>query len=526
MATALQPGVTTSVSTADAVPDTSRPDTQSPAYLRMLARSKKCRDLMIGLEAIRAGGEDYLGKFDQESDDSYELRQNLAALSNGFARTVLASVGMLLQQPPELGDDMPAQLKDLAENIDLAGTHLDVFAWNLFLWAIIDGRAGILVDYQRATDPGVDRSKASHAATLAIAEGKELDASDERALGLRPYWVLFQSPDIFLALRESVNGTQVLTLLVLREAVSRRVGRFGVAPVTKFRVYARTGNAITFEVWETTPGDPTGVLHEIEKPTPMRNVSEIPFSLFVAGQTIAPGEVKPCLLDLAELNIEHHQIKTDIRHLEMLACVPTIVRIGAQKDEDGNYPEVVLGPRSTLEAPQMNGVAEPIYWLTPPIDVLEPAMKTLANNEAAQGAAGLAFLAPETRAAETAEAKRIDAGAQNATLATVGRRGQDALEAAFGFTGQFIGLKSGSVTINTDFENTVMDAAMVSALGALAANGKLDLETLLTLLEGGRVLPDGTDKAAIIKRILLENARLDVSPEPDPKAKTDSELPE
>src|SRR6185436_2923447 len=92
----------------------------------------------------------------------------------------------------------------------------------------------------------------------------------------------------------------------------------------------------------------------------------------------------------------------------------------------GGYPPIITGPKGTIEAPFVAGMPEkPVYWLSPDISVLEPAMKSLQNNEAAQGAAGLSFLAPETRAAETAVAKRIDASAQNATLATVGRRGQD-----------------------------------------------------------------------------------------------------
>jgi hypothetical protein len=138
-------------------------------------------------------------------------------------------------------------------------------------------------------------------------------------------------------------------------------------------------------------------------------------------------------------------------------------------------------------------------------------MKQLQQNEAAQGAMGLAFLTPDTRAAETAEAKRIDATAENATLSSMGRRASDPLEEAFGFSAEFMSsprrqVKAGSVTIHTDFEETVMDPQTMQAFGALARDGKLSIETLLAALVKGKRLPEGFNINDELKRILTENA--------------------
>jgi hypothetical protein len=519
MATALAPGVTGSIGLTASTGDPNRPDQKSAAYLRMESRWTKCRALMAGTDAIRDGGEDYLPRFEDETDDSYAFRQQLVAVANGYARTVFATVGLILQQPPTLGDDMPKAFVDLWENIDAAGTHGDVFTRELFLNAMVDGHVGILVDYQNADDPALDRSRASAAAV----PGVQLSSDDERRLGLRPFWVKFEAPDILLMLYEPINSVRTLTLLILRETFDRKRPPFGIETVTRYRIYSLAGATVSYEVWEATAAvsnpQPVGTTRT------MRNVTQIPFVWFPAGQKLGPGETKPPLLDLADLNIEHHQIKTDIRNLESRACVPTPVRIGAQPITDaqdprvvdgtaavGDYPPLVLGPGNTIEAPHIEGVSNPVYWLTPDVTVLEPAMKTLANNEAAQGAAGLAFLTPETRAAETAEAKRIDSTAQNATLSSVARNGQDALETAAGFTAAYLNETAGSITVNTDFERTVMDAATIGALGTLAANGKLSIETLLGLLEKGKILADGFDVQAELSRILTENA----SPATDP----------
>lgn len=494
------PGSNATISTTTG--ETDRPDRVPAVYQRMQARWLKCRALMRGTEGVRELEEVALPRFEQESDDSYRFRLNLVAAANGFNRVVMAGIGMILQAPPKLGDDMPPRLAELWENIDAAGTHGDVFTRDLFLSAMVDGHVGILVDYPKVENP----------------DATSLD--DEQRLGLRPFWVRFDASDILLMLYETVNSVRTLTLLILREVVQRKRGLFGTETVTRYRIYSREGASVQYQVWEQKEGDSEP--RSMGDPAPMRNVTAIPFAFFAAGRKVSPVETVPPLLDLADLNLEHFAIKTDIRNLETLACVPTPVRVGAVKDADGNYPPLIFGPRRTIEAPELEGVQKPVYWLTPDVTVLDPAMKTLANNEAAQGAAGLAFLTPETRAAETAEAKRIDSAAQNATLVSVARNGQDALETAFDFTGQYVRLEAGSVTLNTDFEGVGLDAQMVTALGTLAANGKLSIETLLALLEKGKILAEGFDVQAEVRRILTENAL----PEPTPTDPTADPIPE
>jgi hypothetical protein len=433
---------------------------------------------------------------------------------------VIACVGLLTQTEPTLGEDMPKALKDLAEDIDRAGTAFPVFVWFFLFWAIVDGRVGILVDYPKVANP------------------EQIDASTEKRLGLRPYWTLVQSPDIFLPLYEIINGIKTLTLLILRETVQRRVGRYGVGEVTRFRIYAREQAeptpavpnppiAITSEIWESPPNDPNSI-RPLQAPTELRNVTKIPFAYFVAGTEILRGEPTPPLLSLAELVIEHHQLKTDIRHLIALACVPTLKRKGYQVRYDLDGKEirdpVILGPRAVIDVPKDGDVE----WLTPEVDVLDPAMKQLQQNEAAQGAMGLQFLTPDTRAAETAEAKRLDATAENATLASIGRRAADPLEEAWGFTAEFSSrpgapVKAGSVTIHTDFEETVMDPQTMQAFGALARDGKLSLETLLGALIKGKRLPEGFDINAEIRRIMTENVPPTVDPSTDPTAPAQGE---
>lgn len=503
MATAVSPAFTSSGGAAPPNPnatpstlpyDTDNPAIPHPAYLRMEPRWTKCRALMAGTEAIRDGGEDYLPRFESESDDSYSVRVQLAALYNGFARVVKASVGMLLQQEPVLGKDMPQPLVDLWENVDGAGTHGAVFTAQLVENGIIDGHDGIFVDYLNPDAAQLDRSRASAAATV----GSPLSADDEARLGLRPYWILVKADDVIKQLYQTIDGRRTLILLVIRENIDERVGQFGVVGRTRYRVYTNERGAITYQLWTVPIGNVRPVL--TEGPRPMRNMTRIPWSPLRTGQRLSEVETRPPLMDLADLNLQHHQVQTNLLNLEQLACVPTQVRIGAPVDENGNYPPITLGPRSTIEAPYQQGVTTPVYWHSPNVTVLEPARKTLEATEAAMGAMGLSFLAPQTRATETAQAKRIDATAQNASIATVGRATQDCLELAFQFTGEYVGVKAGSVSVNKEFENLVIEPQVMMAYVAAVKDAGFPPRLLVDAWKAGGRLPDDVD----VDQLLLE----------------------
>lgn len=445
------------------------PDVLPPAYLRMQERWQTCRDLMGGTEAIRAGGTRYLPKLESESDAAYAARRDLAALFNGFERTVLASVGMLGVQEPALGEDMPPPLVALWENIDGAGTHGAVFSAQLALEALVCGHVGIFVDAP-PTRPGLD-----------------LDTA--RRQGIRPYWVLVRAEDEVFPYWEQRAGQRRLTMLVRKAEIERRLEPFGVETLTVWYVYRRDETGVTYERWERPAN---GTLTRVHEPAPMRGLTEIPYARIVAGVELEGAETKPPLMSLADLNLEHHRTKTNILHLEELGMVPTQVRIGAERDRTtGEYPPIVLGPRNVIEAPAMPGVSQPVYWHSPPVDVLDPAMKTLAATETAMEVSGSAFLAPAQRHVETAAAKKLNARAQNATLSRVARALQDGLEFAFQHTAAYLGLESGSVVVPTNFEDTTLDPQVMTAYVAAVAQAGLPPRVLLRAWQvGGRIPAD------------------------------------
>lgn len=496
---------TTTTQTAPESLESAVPSIETAAQRRTVPRITKCRQVYQGTEAIRDGGETYLPRFTGESDALYDARRTIAALFNGYARTVLAAVGLLCEPEPVLGPDMPQQLVEMWENVTGDGMHGAVFTRHLFTTAMVDGFAGIITEYPRADDPRIDRSRASAAATAALETGAELDAADVAALGLRPYFILVKV-DECLPVYESVNGRRTLVLFIRKETVTERKGRFGLESKTRYRVYELNRNGtVTYERWSVAQTGAAPV--KDEGPTVMRNLKGIPWSPLPAGEKLGENEYKPTLLDLADLTLTHHRIATGILSLEETAFVPSLVRVGARPDKEGNYPSIETGSGNTIEAPATEGVPTPLYYLSPPVTVLEPGMKSLENCKAEMGAMGASFLAPEPRAQETATAHKMDASADRATIGTVSRGGQDCLESAFGFAGQFIGEKAGSVKVNKDFVGEGVDPALATVMITAYQAGIFDQPELRTFLWTGQ-LPETfkADDPAALRRILAMNS--------------------
>lgn len=491
----------------DVAGDANDPSVTTGAYERMKARWQKCRDCFGGTEAIRAGGTKYLAQFSAESNSAYEVRRVLAAFYNAYARTVYASVGMLLEEPPTLGDDMPEEIKQLAENVDGAGTHLNVFTRKLATAGVVDGLAGILVEHTRPDPASLDFSKASADAARAIAEKRPLSSDDEKALGMRPYFVLFKTDDVIKPLYATVNGVKTLVLLVLREITQERTGLFGLKTVTRYRVYTNDRGTIRYSLWRAPDVGGRPIVEII--PTEITNQVEIPWSPLPAGEEVASGEYKPPLLDLADVNIQYHNSLTNHLNLEALAYVPTPVRIGAKPDKDGNYPEITLGPRNTIEAPVIEGVAEPVYWLSPPVEVLDSGEKTLQRTKADMATLGAAFMSAETRAAETAEGKRIDSSAQRATLGTLSDVLKDCLERAFGFMAAYRKLKGGSVTLNQNFTGEGVDAAYIAAMLQAYTEDTITLEEFRYIVQTGQ-LPEDFNANEVTELLARSDARAEL----------------
>lgn len=451
------------------------PSTESKAVKRMRPALEIVRDLWEGPERVRAKGSVYLPKAPGEDAFDYGVRLARSVFFNAFRYTIEGMVGFVFRKDPVLTDDVPEIIRQHWENIDNAGTHGDVFAREIMQDAMIAGHAAILVEFPKT--------------------GGKQTAADEMQGAARPYWVPIRKDNIVSWRTAVVGGRTILTQLVLKECTMVPQGEFGEREQTLYRVFRNDNGKVTVDVLEVTPDKRVIRIEQMSGDYPTQD--GIPIAEIATNGSRSMFESTPPLIDLAYLNIAHYQGDSDYKYSIYKTNVPLLFAAGFQMEEGGQ--EVVIGPNSLIVQSDPNAK---LQYVAHDGAALGESRQALQDIKADMAAMGLSMLAPDKRAAETAEAKRIDKSTTDSALAVVARALQDGIERALEFHAKYLKLDSGgSIVINRDFENLTLSPQQITALSNLVARNQITLETLWKMLVDGSVLPDNfseeEEKAAL-----------------------------
>jgi hypothetical protein len=466
-----------------------RVDFQRVAYRNSLKDVEIVRDAMAGTSRLREETTKYLPRHPAEEITNYRIRLKLATYLGAVSRTVSGLAGMVFQTDPVLGPDVPDPVKEHAENIDLGGAHLDVFLQSTFEDALVAGHSFIMVDYPTVEGP--------------------ITLAEERERALRPYWVNVPKERVINWHAATEDGRTVLRDVVIREDMLKRDGVYGEKVEERYRVFRRENvaaegeeprTAVRWELWRPekdteprTAGGEGDRKFELIAGGTFGNITEIPLVPIYTRRT-GFFQSTPPLLDLANIAIAHWQLRADYRHALHMHCTPLLIVKGVEAEGD-----VEIGPNTVIKLPQ-EGEAK---YIEPSGTATGAVRQELTDMRGDMASLGLALLSPEKRAAETAEAKKIDRAQSDSALTVAARSLQDAVELALQFHAQHMGLEDGgSITVNRDFQSRVLDANQINAYRELVAAGQMSYSTLWSVLERGGALPDGFDA-------VVEEARLD-----------------
>lgn len=452
-------------------------NTPSAEYKRLAQTWHLPRTLMGGTRAMRKAATLYLPKEPAESSAAYGTRLKRTTLFNGFRKTVKDMTGKVFNKAVTLEKDVPEKLKGYAENIDLAGRHINVFARDVFYDAMQTGIAHILVDMPPALQ-GATRAQ-------------------EQAAGIRPYLCHVKCEDVIGWQTANVGGVVTLVQIRIRELVGEKDGEFGEVMVPQVRVLYPG----RWEIWrEATDGREKGNWVKVRE-----GVSSVPkitlATVYINRTGFMAGE--PPLEDLADLNVTHWQSSSDQRNILHVARVPILFGAGFSDDA-----ELTIGASSMVRNSDKDAK---LTWVEHTGQAISAGREDLKDLEFQMQTQGLQLLIPKP-GRQTATGEMRDDSKENSPLAMMAVALQDGLEAAFGFMAEYDGLgedKGGSIVVNKDFGITAGAAEDLRLLLDAVNAGQISKETFWLECQRRGLLSDSFNPEVEKDRIASEAPDLD-----------------
>jgi hypothetical protein len=403
---------------------------------------------------MRAAGDAYLPKEPREKAAAFARRLSRTVFFNGYLKTLESFVGVVFTNDITLKDDVPPGIATQCEDIDLAGTHIDVFAKQLFR-DMFEGYAFILVDEQPlATMPPV---------TLA-----GITRADSNTL--RPYWQTYKADQAINWRRARINGEDQFTQITFKEQSCEPDGEYGDKIVVRYRVFRRTdAGQVEWQLFELRKVEGQEEESIVSIGTGTTSLKRIPVA--VIGELGAP----PALLDLAYLNISHWRNCSDQENILHVTRVPMMLRKGAGSDA----PEIEIGP-TTIDIEKDGDIS----WIEINANgAMRIGREYLLDIEQRMGMMGLATLTQRAGTVITATEKKQDYKEKHSQLATMARGLKDGIEQALKFHAEYLGKDSGgSIELGVQEEELILSPQHLAVLLDAVKIGKFSLDSWLAVV--------------------------------------------
>lgn len=491
-----------------------------PNYTRPEVSTSLCdlelmADLLAGTRRMHEQATKYIRKWADEKPDVYAIRKQCETVFEGTGRTLSAATGMLFAKAPQIEWNASETIASPQwDNIDNAGTKGTVFVKRYAEACLRDGYSVIVVDHPTAPD------------------GVTVTADTEATLNLRPVWKRYDRASIINWQTAVINNQTAPILVVFQEGASVADKSYGILIVTRFRVLRlmtvtdkdtkQASTVATWTLFEQVAGSSgekaddftlhsSGVFRG--KSGALANF--LPVAIGYAGRTDAPFTATLPLLGVAWANLAHWQQATNLRFYRELCAFPQRKIMGELQQEilanGTTLPgKVRSGPGVVLRLAE-NASAE---WDELQGTSMDQLVQGITDKEQQMSKLGMSFLAKDTRAAETAEAKRLDATAENSTLATAGQGIEDAVNAAWEMHGWYLGIEKKDcplLTIARDFDSTAMDPATMAVYIQAVRDAGLPVRLLLEAWQAGGRIPPDTDLDELEMEMMAAKAASDAA---------------
>jgi hypothetical protein len=479
-----------------------------PDYDANLAAWLRARDVIVGEDAVKAGGTKYLPRLDSQSDNEYDGYKSRACFFNATSRTCDGFLGLLFRRDPEV--KLPERhagvggaLRVFTDDVDLMGTSLFTFCKGVTGEVLSVGRTGTLIDWEG----GASRT----------------GQSEQRA-----YVVRYQAEDILNWQTQRINGRNVVTLVALKEVVQSPKSKgqadadeFAVVNVEtirvlKLEVLANGETRYVVEVWVLTDGHQnnrdgnTGSMWSgffgqkstqaktkwtlMETRVPLRLGKPLPLIPFVfhGPRNALPDVDKMPLADIICVNLDHYRLDADYKHGLHFTALPTAWVSGFDKES-----ELRIGSSTAWVAETPGAVAGFLEFKGHGLSTFENAQ---TRDERLMAVLGSRMLEDTKRVGETADAIELRQAGENSILMTLALSLSDSISQVLRWVywwnstepyPEDVSEDSVLLLINTDFTAKGLTSLELTAIVSAWQAGAISQTTMFDLFRKGEVLPTG-----------------------------------
>lgn len=452
----------------------------------MLPYWDKTDAIVEGYEAIKAGEEEFLPKFAQESGADYKIRLQLTKFTNIYRDVLEGLASKPFQEEITLiGSDVPDELIRFCENVDGQGNHITAFSSLTFFNAINSAIDWIMVDYPKVeTDRPLSRAAA-------------------RERGIRPYWVHILGRNVLEVQTIMVGSDEVISYMRILEPED------GKRP-DRVRVYTRPlgGGNIMWELYEKNEQAQRVEDQMVLIDEGLLSIDVIPFVPLITGRREGRSfKIHPVMRDAADLQITLYQEESALQFIKTMAGYPMLAANGIkpEKKQDGTVEKIAVGPMKVLYGPpDGNGNHGEWKYIEPSAHSMEFLKKSIDGTKQdlrELGRQPLTALSSQLTTVTTS----IAAGKAKSAVGAWALMLKDALENCFVLTARYMGIDyETEVNVYTDFDNISDTNADVDNLLQARQNGDLSQETLWFEMKRRKVLSPEFDANKEREKIIDE----------------------
>jgi hypothetical protein len=461
-----------------------------------LQRSRDCYNLLRNADREDVSSQ-YLPQEMGEPPEAYEARLGRSVFVSTYRDAIRAYCGLLtnfqISEPP-------ATLEQNLGNVDRNGSSVEKFLNDFDNLVFRDGAAAVLVDMPPPNIPDVPELAVDEDG-VPITVAPELPASfrEEIEQGRTPYLLLLERSNVINWRSRIIGGKEEIDWVVIRaiEEDASEDGDFGVELVPVY-LHVQRGSWDKYRLERKSAGGSVA-WEQVLIGSGVTTTDEVPIVWYSATSTrFGSGELP--LAALADLSIQHFQLRSDLVELLHKVSMPVPVRKGAPLDANGNPPPLVIGPNTAVDLPADPGSG--FDFAEPSGGSLQQHREEIAHVELLQDRASLQFLS--SGVVKTATEAVLQGGQVTAQIKTM----IENKESVFGkilafwskFTAEELANDSG-LEIDDELIQRPLDAQEQKALLELFGQDAIDHKTLLEELKRGHALSQNLDIEAVMEAV-------------------------